>query len=294
MAVGHEDGGEHVTRLLIALDVDGTTVRHDGATISPRVHAAVRAVHAAGHHVVLSTGRSPLATVPVTAALGLTGGFAVCSNGAVTLRLDASEADRCTVVVDATFDPAALLAALRRERPGCAVAVEVPGARGFRATAAFRRGELPGDVLVVPWDELGVRGANRLIVDAGDGAAHFARIADDLGLDCVQETTGATGAVEIGPRGVSKASALEALRTTLGVATADTVAVGDHLNDMEMLRWAARGIAMGHAPAIVRETADEVTTSCDDDGLAIVLESVGARQADHTRASTSGFDHRRH
>jgi hydroxymethylpyrimidine pyrophosphatase-like HAD family hydrolase len=260
--------------MLIALDVDGTVVRHDGVTISPRVHSAVRAAQSAGHHVVLSTGRSPAATVPVIAALGLAGGFAVCSNGTVTLRLDPARPDRHTVVADATFNPQALLAILGRERSRYAVAVEVPGTRGFRVTASFPRDELPGNVLVVPWHQLGVYGARRLIVSAAEIPALVATIADDMGFDCVGGTTGVTGAVEIGRRGVSKASALEVLRVELGVATADTVAVGDHLNDIEMLRWAARGVAMGHAPAIVREKADEVTSSCDDDGVLMVLDSI--------------------
>ena len=263
-------------RLLVALDVDGTTVRHDGVTISPRVRAAVRSVHLAGHHVVLSTGRSPASTLPVLAALGLAGGFAVCSNGAVALRLDVSVPDRYIVFSRAAFDPREALAALARMWPGCAVAVEVPGARAFRVTASFPRGESTDEVLVVPWDQLGVHGASRLVVHATASPAEIATAVDALGLDCVEDTTGATGVVEIGPRGVSKASALEAIRAALGVAATDTVAVGDHVNDVSMLRWAARSIAMGHAPAVVRETADEVAPSCDDDGLAEVLESLVA------------------
>jgi hydroxymethylpyrimidine pyrophosphatase-like HAD family hydrolase len=263
-----------MTRLLIALDVDGTTVRHDGLTISPRVHKAVRAVHSAGHHVVLATGRSPMGTVPVAAALGLVGEFAVCSNGAVTLRLEAAEPGRYTVVAAATFDPRAFLEILGREWPDCAVAIEVPGARGFLVTAAFPREELPGDILVVPWHQLGVCGASRLLIHAPADLSQIARIAGDLGLGCAGDTTVTEGALEIGPRGVSKASALESLRIALGVAAAHTLAIGDHLNDMEMLRWAAHGVAMGHAPAVVREGAAAVTSSCDEDGVAIVLESI--------------------
>ncbi|MGC4808461.1 HAD family hydrolase [Micromonospora sp. DT233] len=274
MKMEYADGGGYSTRLLIALDVDGTTVRDDGVTISPRVHAAVRAVRSAGHHVVLATGRSPAATVPVTVALGLAGEFVVCSNGAVTLRLDPARADRYAVVAHAAFDPRALLAIIGREWPGGAVAVELPGAGGIRATASFPPGELPGDVLVVPWSQLGLCGASRLIVHAAENPARLARIADDLGFDCVADTTGDAEAVEIGPRGVSKAAALEALRVALKVAGSDTVAVGDHLNDVEMLRWAMRGIAMGDAPALLKEVANEVTSSCDSDGLAIALESI--------------------
>ena len=54
----------------------------------------------------------------------------------------------------------------------------------------------------------------------------------------------------------------------------DTVAVGDQRNDVEMLVWAARGVAMGNAPDEVKAIADEVTGSVTDDGLADVLDSL--------------------
>jgi hydroxymethylpyrimidine pyrophosphatase-like HAD family hydrolase len=54
----------------------------------------------------------------------------------------------------------------------------------------------------------------------------------------------------------------------------DTVAVGDQRNDIEMLHWAARGIAMGNAPDEVKSVADEVAGHVDDDGLVPVLRSL--------------------
>jgi hydroxymethylpyrimidine pyrophosphatase-like HAD family hydrolase len=52
------------------------------------------------------------------------------------------------------------------------------------------------------------------------------------------------------------------------------VALGDGRNDIEMLTWAARGIAMGQAPAEVMAVADEITESVYDDGAALVLRSL--------------------
>jgi hydroxymethylpyrimidine pyrophosphatase-like HAD family hydrolase len=52
------------------------------------------------------------------------------------------------------------------------------------------------------------------------------------------------------------------------------VAVGDQRNDIEMLQWAARGVAMGNAPEEVKAVADEVTGSVEEAGLAAVLESL--------------------
>ena len=76
------------------------------------------------------------------------------------------------------------------------------------------------------------------------------------------------------PEGVSKASALEELRQRLGVEPFATVAIGDGRNDVEMLTWAARGVAMGHADEPVRAAADEVTGTIDDDGAVAVLRSL--------------------
>ena len=80
--------------------------------------------------------------------------------------------------------------------------------------------------------------------------------------------------MDINPEGVTKASALEQVRRKLGVEPANTVAVGDQRNDVEMLEWAARGVAMGQAPDEVKAAADEVTAPIDDDGAALVLRSL--------------------
>mgnify|MGYP001756842431 FL=1 len=60
----------------------------------------------------------------------------------------------------------------------------------------------------------------------------------------------------------------------LKVAPEDTVAVGDGRNDIEMLRWAGRGVAMGQAVEEVVAAADEVTGHVDEHGLATVLRSL--------------------
>jgi hydroxymethylpyrimidine pyrophosphatase-like HAD family hydrolase len=77
------------TSWLIALDLDGTAL-HDDGSISDAVLAQVRRVDAAGHHVMLATGRSFAATVPVLERLGIALRFLVCSNGAITLHRERS------------------------------------------------------------------------------------------------------------------------------------------------------------------------------------------------------------
>jgi hydroxymethylpyrimidine pyrophosphatase-like HAD family hydrolase len=80
------------------------------------------------------------------------------------------------------------------------------------------------------------------------------------------------GLVEMSPRGVTKATGLAEVASRLSVSPDDVVAFGDMPNDLEMLRWAGHGVAMGNAHPALREIADEVTATNADDGLAVVLE----------------------
>ena len=50
------------------------------------------------------------------------------------------------------------------------------------------------------------------------------------------------------------------------------IAIGDNYNDMDMLQYAGVGIAMGNAPDIVKEKADDITATNDEDGVAKALE----------------------
>lgn len=89
--------------MLVALDIDGTLLTYD-EHLADETRDAVAAVRDAGHHVVLSTGRSLVAVLDVAAALGLTG-YAVCSNGSVTVRLDPDLPGGWELDDVVTFDP---------------------------------------------------------------------------------------------------------------------------------------------------------------------------------------------
>lgn len=267
------DLGTPAGRHLIALDIDGTTVHHDG-TMSPRVHDAIRAVVAAGHHVVIATGRSLLSTLPILRRLGLTSGYAVCSNGAVTVRLDPGEPGGYVVVDTVTFDPTAALTLLATSWPGAVYAVERVGV-GYDVIAPFPEGELDGRRRVVSFEELTAEPVTRVTFSSpGSSAEEFTAFVERIGLHGVNYAVGFTAWLDITPDGVSKASGLEQVRRHLGVDPARTVAVGDQRNDVEMLGWAACGVAMGNAPEEVAAVADLVTAHVDDDGLVDVLEAV--------------------
>jgi len=250
---------------LVALDVDGTVLAFNGELTSAVVDA-VRRTASAGAHIVIATGRSMHATLPVCDALGIHMGFAVCSNGAVTV--DVAERAPTEVV---TFDASESIRFFADHVPDAVLAVEELGV-GYRVTGEFPAGELDGQLTVVRHDELLVEPVSRLIArwPAGDREEFFA-LARDAGLRGVDYAIGYTAWLDFMPEGVSKASALESIRERLGVPIEETFAIGDGHNDVEMLGWAGLGVAMGQAPEDVRRVADEVAPPIDEDGVSVVL-----------------------
>ena len=254
---------------MVCLDIDGTLLQYDG-TMHDVTRDAVRACVEAGHQVVLSTGRAVIATKPIIDMLGLSSGYAVCSNGAITLRLDSSLPDGFETIERVTFDPTPALQMLRGQWEDAVIAVESGDV--FKVTAPFPDGELDGEQVVVPWEELMTEPVTRVTFRSPTGTSEdFLDLAERVGLHQVNYAVGFTAWMDINPEGVTKASALEQVRRKLCVEPANTVAVGDQRNDVEMLEWAARGVAMGQAPDEVKAAADEVTAPIDDDGAALVL-----------------------
>lgn len=248
---------------LVALDIDGTLLDEE-QRISAAVFAAVRDVADAGVPIVLSTGRGLVGTRPVAERLGLDKPHVVCSNGAVTAQLH-PETELLDVV---TFDAEPMLRMLLERVPDALVAVEEVGV-GYRVNAPFPPNELSGTITVQSVEELVAAPTVRVIVrEPASEAEDFLDLVDRIGLHDVTYYVGYTAWLDLAPRGVSKASGLEKVIARIGVEAGDVLALGDGRNDIEMLRWAGLGVAMGDAPDEVQDAADYVTETLDQDGAA--------------------------
>lgn len=272
----HGVSGSTFTPKLVALDIDGTLFHNVPSTgaveekISAPVVAAVRRAYDAGAHVVLATGRSTFGIARVWDLLGLPldghRTVAVASNGSVTFRYPPIEV-RSTV----TFDASEIVRMLLEHVPNAAVAVEEVGI-GYRINRHFPEGEITGVMTLQSVEELIAEPVTRVIIrDPHSSEEEFLELAEKLGLHGTNYFIGWTAWLDIAPEGVSKASALADLAEELGVRQQDVLAIGDGRNDIEMLRWAGRGVAMGQAPLEVQESADDVTRTVTDDGVAFEL-----------------------
>ncbi len=254
---------------LVASDLDGTLVRSD-SSISDRTRDVLARVEQAGALFVMVTGRPPRWMAQVARDTGHHG-LAVCANGALVYDLHTER-----VVQDFRLDgPTALslVNELRARVPGIAFAVE-KGLEGFGRESAYVPRWDNGEVLVAPVEELVEPGVVKLLarVEGTPSDDLLARAREAVGAlaECTHSSD--DGLVEISASGVSKASGLAVLAGEWGVGADDVIAFGDMPNDLPMLAWAGRSVAMGNAHPDVLAAADEVTATNDDDGVARVLE----------------------
>lgn len=260
------DGRDGWRPRLVALDVDGTVVVAGGSPHA-RVCDAVRRAVDAGACVVLATGRSTVEIRPLLEELCLPRGFAVCSNGAVTARYPPIE------VVDAvTFDARAIVTTILDQVPTARVAIEEPD-HGYLVTERFPDGELLGPQREAHIDQLLARPVTRVVVrEPGSSVQDFMALVERLQLRGVSYAVGYRAWLDIGPQSVSKGSTLAKVAGRLGLGAEDCLAIGDGRNDVEMLLWAHRGVAMGQSPTEVRRIADDVTAAVEQHGAAMELE----------------------
>ena len=77
--------------------------------------------------------------------------------------------------------------------------------------------------------------------------------------------------VEVMPKDVTKASSIEKMLPVLGVDREHIICCGDGYNDISMIRYAGLGVAMANAQPAVKEAADYITASNDEDGIVQVI-----------------------
>ena len=100
----------------------------------------------------------------------------------------------------------------------------------------------------------------------------IATLGDDVRTHLISNSGYRGHILEIASRGSGKWTRLREIARRDGIADAEIAAIGDDTNDAEMIAAAGMGIAMANAPRSIREAADYVTASNDEDGVARAIE----------------------
>lgn len=256
---------------LVATDLDGTLLGL-GDVVSDRTRQAIEAVVAAGINVVAATGRSQWTAEPLVEPVkGLD--LVVCSNGAslFDLRRRVSLAEH--PIADDVVDE--ILVTLADALPGCFYGWETAHDLHYERRFIAYRPNL--DRPASPALAVGERSNPiRKLMIAHDAVQHYDLLDTVTALLPARCTVSTSGApfVEVTGEGVDKAFGVRQVCRRRGIASEAVMAFGDNHNDVTLLRWAGRGIAMGNAHESARLAVDESTLSNVEDGVAAVLETL--------------------
>jgi hypothetical protein len=267
---------------LIALDVDGTLL-DPGEQITPRVRGAIRAAREAGCLLTLATGRRLVSAQALAAELELrlplilhSGAVIQDSASGAVIYQDAMEPDTVAELVDAIgrrgFPP------IVYESPASGGRLyTLPDGCSNRATDEYER--LRGPFVRAPSEQLSrVRQVLSVAVLGEPGQPELAGLDEE-----VARRPDATGirarwsvveceAIEIFRAGCSKATAAEQLAAAHAIAMDEVMAIGDGLNDCELLGAVGWGVAMGNAcPEACAAACVQVGTNARD-GVAEAIE----------------------
>lgn len=259
----------------VALDLDGT-LTNARKEVTPRVLDAVRRAALAGVSIVLASGRPLVGMAHVADALGLNriGGYVLSNNGSKIVEWRSKD-----VVLDRVLPREAVLACCEAAHRFGATALcydekglysEDPSAtyvekeRFNNSAIATRVDDLAE---TVRWDP------NKMMVV---GEPDILRPT----LEWLQSRLKGMASVflsepyfiEIAPPGIRKDAALGILMGHLGMSLDDLMAVGDGFNDIPMLDCAGLAVAMDNAYPEVKEHADWVAPSNEEDGVAVAID----------------------
>ncbi|AET70855.1 HAD-superfamily hydrolase, subfamily IIB [Desulfosporosinus orientis DSM 765] len=258
---------------LVAMDLDDTLLRDDW-TISPRVVKAILKAREQGVKVTFATGRMPISTRPYAEKLGLDLPV-ITYHGAMIQQAVSGDI-------------------LYRQVISSPLSTEL--VRDLAEKGIYSQIYLKDRVIAQTlneWSQEYARIARVNIEEADlanilsqepEGVEKILGIAGEADLDQLRPllhqrygnkvhiTKSKPHFLEIVERSVNKGVALAYLAKGFGILQQEVMAIGDSLNDLEMIQYAGVGVAMGNARPEIKDQADFVTASNEEDGVAEAIE----------------------
>lgn len=260
---------------IIALDLDGTLTNHE-KVVTPKTREALLRAQADGAIIVLASGRPTYGIEPVAECLELNerGGYILSYNGGKIVDAKTHEE------LFSQFLPSRVIPVLYKyaKEKGHALL-------GYAGNEIIT--EMPDDPYVK--EESRINKMNVVKVDnlldhleahptkllmTGD-PENMVKAEEELKSVLGEEMDifrSAPFFLELVPKGIDKAQSLRRLLAMVSLAPEDMIAFGDGYNDLSMIRLAGMGVAMANAAPEVREQADYITLSNEEDGVAAAWE----------------------
>lgn len=258
---------------LIAIDLDGTLLT-SARRLSLASVEAVREAVTAGVYVCLASGRAVSTIFPYADQLGLRGPIVSC-NGAYVLGPNREEIGHSTLPAGSSakildYANSHDLHTNLYTRAEVFFSHDGHWADVYRTrTGVKERGRLDAEGMK------GVEATKILFVDEREAVLRHHEATSKL-LDSAEATIALSEAeyIEFLPPGVDKSVGLQAVASALNLHQGEVAAVGDYLNDLEMVRWAGFSGAVSNGAREVREQANLVVASNDEDGAAEFIRAA--------------------
>ena len=260
---------------ILVLDIDGT-LTNSRKEISPGTKAGLIGIMERGHKIILASGRPTPGMRRYEEELELEkyGGYLISFNGARIVECRSGE-----IVYQRTL-PLALLPGFYgfAKRNGCGL-VTYLGAEVISAFVPDEYIELEARINAMPIrqvkDFLGFVDfdINKCLMTAEpEKAAVLEKELQEKYGDVASVYRSEPFFIEIMPKNVDKASSLDKMLETIGMTRENAICCGDGFNDVSMIKYAGVGVAMGNAQPVVKEAADYITATNDEDGLVQVID----------------------
>ena len=259
---------------LIATDLDGTIVQHDG-TISSRTVAAFSKAHAMGVHIFFVTGRPPRWMDEIGETFGF--GGAICGNGAMLYDLENKEVTEEWMI--AMEEQIEISRRLRIAIPTISFAIESHDYY-HREKSYVPRWDIGLDNVGVERIEDAIKGpAFKMLARCSNSDLSSDQMLEIAlreldGFATVTHSNANESLLEISALNISKGKTLAKVAARIGIDAKDCISFGDNPNDFSMLQWCGRSFAMedGHPDGF--KFATGVAGPHAADGVAIVIEQL--------------------
>jgi hypothetical protein len=264
---------------LIAIDMDGTLLSPE-RRLTPEAVQAVDRAHRAGLTIALASGRAQLSLRPFALELDIVGPL-ICSNGAHVLGADGRELAHIPVptsareiILDFAVDNGLHLNAYTRDE--LLFLDDSPWGNEYqrRLRSITPRMASRAEILTIALSKL-------MLVGEPDQIPWARReLESRLAPNSVRITESEPEYLEFLALDADKSIGLATVAASLGVRPEETAAIGDYLNDVEMLRWVGFSGAMANAHDEVKRIADVIVSSNEEAGVPQFLNMiVDARRA---------------
>ncbi len=254
---------------LIAIDLDGTLLNNEGR-VSKETAEIITEVRRMGHKVVIATGRHTNTALPIAEQLGLTDGL-VCFNGALVMNLVNNQVESSHSYVQNDIHILAKL--MRMWGYGYITSTQY----GYQIESQYGHlidqfKEIDAQMEVVKsFREIEDPIFKTMIVGEERELDEIERFIQPT-VPYLQVVRSSEESIDVMNAAASKGTALEWLADYYQVKREDTISIGNYYNDVSMLKYAGIGVAVENAPDQVKQQADIIAYSNEENGVARFLE----------------------